>query len=506
MLARVPYSAATPTCVRDATGFSPLLTSLRRLPALACILVCAVSRAALGTPTPAICGDCHVNEFAQFSQSAHAEAIDCLACHGGNRHYLLEPSVIEAFRERLKSGDAGTEPFDHGERFLGKPTRFEVPERCGTCHSNVSRMNPYGLPTDQWAQYKTSGHGQTLYEKKDDRVAVCIDCHGVHHILKPDDPSSPVYPLNIPSTCGRCHGDARLMSSFSLSSRVVEEYKESVHGQGLLKGGDTGMPQCATCHGAHSAVPPGFRDVGHVCGRCHQQVEEQFLKSYHAKFPMFPRCVGCHTQRVDKRDHNIMRVVASPESMKATYLSVAREMPGVSPDDPAFIRAYSARRDPPIARFENVCARCHNPQRVVGHRFLFGHLDERARALGEQLYGLLRQSEIRYAQTSTRVDEVSHGVLLVTDEALMADEMRTTLVSLEPLQHTLNLEVVKPKVDELDGLGNQVNASLDKKIRNLHWRHWALIPMWAFLVVFVSALWLKYKQLKHQWVVPLDEA
>jgi hypothetical protein len=470
------------------------------------MLTFAVAKPAHTAPIPATCGDCHVAESAQFVQSIHAAAIDCLSCHGGNRHYLLELSVVERYRESLSSDpdDAGIDRFDHGERFLGKATRYEVPERCGTCHSKVSVMNPYGLPTDQWAQYKSSGHGRALYEKKDDRVAVCIDCHGVHDIRKASDPLSPVSPSKVPSTCGRCHADARLMASFSLSARVVEEYARSVHGQGLLERGDTGMPHCATCHGSHSAVPPGFRDVGHVCGRCHQQVEEQFLESHHAKFPMFPRCVGCHTERVDQRDHGITRVVASPESIKATFERVSRNLQGAGADDPAFIRAYSARRDPPIAQFESVCQRCHNPQRVAGHRFLFGNLDERARQLGEELYGLLRKSEIRFAQTAARVDEIGQGVLLVTDEALMTEEIRTLLVSLGPLQHTLNLDIVNEKSNELETLAARVNDSLDKKVRHLRWRYWALIPMWAFLMLFAGALWLKYKQLKSVWVVPWD--
>jgi hypothetical protein len=38
--------------------------------------------------------------------------------------------------------------------------------------------------------------------------AVCTDCHGVHDILKADDPKSSVNPANLLATCQKCHPDA----------------------------------------------------------------------------------------------------------------------------------------------------------------------------------------------------------------------------------------------------------------------------------------------------------
>ena len=44
----------------------------------------------------------------------------------------------------------------------GVPGRTDTVALCGTCHSNVDRMRQYQIPTDQYAKYWTSVHGQRL--------------------------------------------------------------------------------------------------------------------------------------------------------------------------------------------------------------------------------------------------------------------------------------------------------------------------------------------------------
>ncbi|MHC4441736.1 MAG: hypothetical protein ACYTF1_03275 [Planctomycetota bacterium] len=457
------------------------------------------------------CVDCHESEGKALSQSVHSTAgVDCRTCHGGDKHYSVDAVTFESLRQAAAqadglSGSTKVRLFDHGSEFRGQPLRKEIPERCGTCHSDVAKMNPYGLPTDQLAQYRLSGHGQSLYKKNNDRVAVCTDCHGTHAVMQSKGPQSPVHPKNVPATCDRCHSDTSIMADSNLSMRVVEEYKKSIHGRGLLEDGDLGMPHCATCHGSHSAIPPGFRDVGHVCGRCHQQEEKYFQESPHAKFSLFPRCVGCHTRSVDERDHLIFRLVASPETLKHTYLAVREALGNVDIDTPEFQNAFAARREPKAQDYDSYCRHCHEPAKQVAHRAWFAKLDEGAIQAGDQLYQLVRSSEIRYSATVTRLDEAAHGILLVQDEALMADEMRTKLVELRLLQHTLDLEKLRKTTGEFNALADQIDESLDRKVRHLQWRHWALIPMWVFLTFFTIVLWIKFKRLKAEWVEPLPE-
>jgi hypothetical protein len=126
-------------------------------------------------------------------------------------------------------------------------------------------MRGYNLPTDQYALYQTSRHGQLL-AKGDENVATCIDCHGAHEILPPDDPRSSVYVRNIPRTCGRCHSDAARMARYGLKTDPTADFAAGVHGKLLLEKGNLAAPDCTRCHGAHGATPPGVGDVDKICG------------------------------------------------------------------------------------------------------------------------------------------------------------------------------------------------------------------------------------------------
>jgi hypothetical protein len=63
--------------------------------------------------------------------------------------------------------------------------------------------------------YLSDFHGMSASFQKGQRkedgkrlAAVCTDCHGVHDIQKPEDPSSSVMSANLQKTCGACHQGA----------------------------------------------------------------------------------------------------------------------------------------------------------------------------------------------------------------------------------------------------------------------------------------------------------
>jgi DnaJ-class molecular chaperone len=183
--------------------------------------------------------------------------------------------------------------------FTGKIGVRTIPEMCGSCHSNAAFMLRYSpnIPTDQLAQYRTSKHGQAL-AKGDTNVAVCTSCHGTHGILPPSDARSPVYPTRIVETCGRCHGNAALMSRYGIKGDEVSEYKRSVHYAALVAKNDLSAPTCKSCHGAHGATPPGISSVSNVCGTCHLSQRERFDQSPHKDaFAALqqPACESCHS-------------------------------------------------------------------------------------------------------------------------------------------------------------------------------------------------------------------
>ena len=71
--------------------------------------------------------------------------MSCVNCHGG---------------DATKSDKAAAHAVSAG--FAGVPNQVDIPALCASCHSNVDAMRQYDLPTDQYAKYLTSVHGQKL--------------------------------------------------------------------------------------------------------------------------------------------------------------------------------------------------------------------------------------------------------------------------------------------------------------------------------------------------------
>jgi hypothetical protein len=361
--------------------------------------VLAISQAA------ASCTACHVPERDAESGGAHAKAAACVDCHGGNPK--------EEDKER-----------SHGPAMKGKTERKGIPTLCATCHSDARKMNPYGIPTDQHAQYLTSKHGESL-AKGNLQVAVCIDCHGVHGIRRARDPLSPVHPSHVPATCGRCHGNRELMEKLGHPWDVEAQYRAGVHGE-LLKKGDLGAPQCATCHGNHGAAPPGFADVGRVCGKCHVNQLDSFEASPHAfyaKDGSFKGCVACHANH---------RIVTSPQEIAGR------------------------------------CTPCHEGP------------DKEMKKFGI-LCGILTGARSEFAKAQERLARASRAGLPTDDEEVALDRARTSLLQLSPLQHTLSEEKVATLARMATAQAVDVEARVGRKEKSERMKKLALVPIWAFL-------------------------
>jgi Cytochrome c3/Cytochrome c554 and c-prime len=271
-----------------------------RAPLLAATVVLAAVAAQAAPPSTVVgaagkhaedtCSACHLalddarlRAPAQLADSDihHTQGISCAGCHGG------DPSSDDA--EVAMSPSKG---------FVGKIAYRDIPEICGSCHSDAAFMLRYApnIPTDQLQQYKTSKHGLAL-AKGDTNVAVCTSCHGAHGIRQVNDGRSPVYPTHIVDTCARCHDDRTLMAHYGIKGNEVEEYKHSVHYAALVVKNDLSAPTCKSCHGAHGATPPGISSVANVCGTCHPTQRERFDLSPHKDaFAALeqPACESCH--------------------------------------------------------------------------------------------------------------------------------------------------------------------------------------------------------------------
>jgi predicted CXXCH cytochrome family protein len=184
------------------------------------------------------------------------------------------------------------------ERYAAVP-RTAIASLCARCHSDSAYMRGFDpqVPIDQFAQYLTSAHGKRM-AAGDVRVATCSDCHAAHGIRRASDPRSPVAPLNVTTTCARCHGDAARMAPFGRDAAPPGDWSVSVHAAALLKRGDTSAPTCNSCHGSHGAMPPGVANIANVCAQCHRRQAELFRGS--PKKEIFnaigqAECLVCHS-------------------------------------------------------------------------------------------------------------------------------------------------------------------------------------------------------------------
>ncbi len=390
--------------------------------ATACLRVAPAHAA----PMSCTASTCHDKAAKQHEGSAHARiGMTCLDCHGGDPKLKDETAHVTT-------------------DFRSPSNKREIAEGCAHCHSDVRRMNPYGLPTDQLDRYKTSKHGEQLFQKGDKNVAVCTDCHGVHDILKVRAPQSHTHPANIPQTCGRCHSDAKLMNQYKLPADAVQKYKTSYHAHILFEKGDLSAPTCVTCHGNHGAVPPGAAQVGQVCGKCHVRQRELFEQSPHlepAKQDVFKECVDCHG------NHAIQKAS--------------------------------------LDLFAKVCVSCHAD-------------DPKHLAAGKHIEGILHKARTEYERAETRVQEATVRGLPTEDEQLALQEARTAVMQLEALQHTLSPKVLQPVAEQADRIVKQALSDVANLERTERWKRLALIPIWAFLAAMATLFWLKRQQIEKR--------
>ena len=164
--------------------------------------------AAAGDFTSADCAECHTGSggdppevtIANIEASVHA-GLDCVDCHAG---------ITDLPHDTLPPVD------------------------CGICHEDESDT------------YKVHGRGvvgESTYIPK------CKDCHGTHDILPSSDRHARTNPLNLPTTCGRCHEDSTLVADLNIKFvHPIRVYRESVHGKATAGG----IHQAATCNDCHS--------------------------------------------------------------------------------------------------------------------------------------------------------------------------------------------------------------------------------------------------------------
>ncbi|UCG53646.1 MAG: cytochrome c3 family protein [Candidatus Latescibacterota bacterium] len=199
-----------------------------------------------------------------FGRSVHRE-LECIDCHE----------------------DADVEDFPHEE------TLEKV--YCGTCHDDVQ------------LDFDTSIHGQAL-KRNAPYAPTCMDCHGIHDILSPRKVNSIAYKMKVPYLCGGCHQEgAPVARVYDIGEHnIIENYSQSIHGEGLFEKGLIVTATCTNCHHSHLILPHtdprasiSPRNIATTCMQCHSRIEDVHEKVIRGELwekepGAIPACTDCH--------------------------------------------------------------------------------------------------------------------------------------------------------------------------------------------------------------------
>jgi len=391
----------------------------------------------LWAQAPNTCVDCHSVldppqkvTTEQFVTDIHAQkGLTCASCHGG------DPTKDD---DQAMSKAAG---------FRGHIKRSQVPELCASCHSDASYVHKFNpsLRTDQLSQYKTSVHGQRL-AKGDEQVAVCTDCHSVHDIRPASDSRSSVHPLNVASTCSRCHSDAAHMKPYSIPTDQFAGYSVSVHHEALVLRGDLSAPTCTTCHGNHGAAPPGVASVENVCSNCHAFQAQLFDGSPHkAAFAAasMPGCVTCHS------NHRIQHPTDA--------------MLGTGP--------------------QSVCTNCH-AQGDGGFK-VAATTQEKLTSLDA---AILRADEL--------LDRAERSGMDVSQAKLSQTQARDALTKARVSIHSVTVDRIMQDVQAGSKLAEQNLAAGHQALADRDYRRWGLGVSVILILLTIAGLWLYIREIE----------
>lgn len=407
------------------------------------ILLAAILTAPLGWAQNN-CVDCHreleddalTPPATAFEEDVHAAAgLTCASCHGGDPAANVDDGEYERAMDPKKG-------------YIGVPKRSDIPNMCGRCHSDPAYMHEYdpNVAVDQAAQYWTSVHGKKL-RAGDEKVAECASCHQAHGILAVKDPRAPVYPTQIPETCGNCHGDAQYMSDYGIPTTQLEEYRTSVHGHALFVEGDLGAPTCNSCHGNHGAAPPGVDSVSRVCGTCHAMQREFFAASPHQEAFQsmeLPECEACHGNHA---------TTPPSDSMVGTAEG-------------------------------SICLDCH----AEGEDAYLA-----AATIGERIEAL------KAAETRARelIDIAGRAGMEVSDAEVALIDANQALVQARNMVHTFATAPVSDKVKEGLAFTQSAEDMGVAALKEIDYRRIGLAVSLLFILILVLGLYLKIRQIER---------
>lgn len=411
------------------------------LPAFVIFVVWILPHSAASQPQSDTCAVCHlalgVEKLTQpaenYKTDIHAaKGFGCIACHGGDATV------------------AGLESMDPKKGYIGKPTRTQVVEVCGRCHSNANFMRRYNpsLRVDQVTEYNTSVHGRRLLQEKDEKVATCASCHKPHLIRPANDAQSSVHPSRVADTCGGCHADEKYMAAYKIPTDQVQKYRQSVHWKKIASQSDLSAPTCNDCHGNHGAAPPGVSSVVNVCGQCHPVNSQLFNKSSHSKIFLqmgIPGCASCHS------NHAI----------------------GETSD--AMLGAGD----------QGVCTTCHTPASTGA-------------SLAISMLASINRLKSSYERAHAVLAKAEHAGMEVSQPLFELNEAKTALIKARAAIHGFDQGILDKEIEPGLQVSEKASARGVKALAELQFRRKGLAVSAVIIFALVVGLILKIRQMERR--------
>ncbi len=247
---------------------------------------------------------------------------DCLSCHGTPGMTDASGKSVSVDGDKFHASIHGSlKCTDCHANVKGYPHPANAAQvDCSTCHADEAS----GLAGSVHAKASAGAPGAPGVGATGSPEHPCLSCHGdPHQIVPRTDPASPVYPLNIPKTCGACHGNPALAKQHGLTN-VYGLYMDSIHGFAVSREGLLVAANCTSCHGSHGILShtnpqsPTYRtNIPNTCGKCHVGINEQYQAGIHGKAVAAgnqnaPVCTDCHTA------HTILEPTSAEFRMQST--------------------------------------------------------------------------------------------------------------------------------------------------------------------------------------------
>ncbi|NUN52915.1 MAG: hypothetical protein HUU06_09050 [Planctomycetaceae bacterium] len=213
------------------------------------------------------------------------------------------------------------------------------------------------------------------------------------------------------------------------------------------------MPNCASCHDAHAAAPPGSGEVASVCGACHRDALEMFRRSPHFAVSLrgeMKQCVTCHG------NHAV----------------------GL-PDYDLFDRPPPKDADPNRG---TGCVSCHD----------IADAGDRGGVVAAALGKGFRETDAKLRDAKARVDDVASRGFFVEDERESLAQARRELVQAVPLAHTADLPAIQLALRRSHSFVDEALVGVEGKIREERDRR--ILGSFGALVLFVIAGFLALRR------------